>query len=137
MFVLNSRSSHQRCSVKKGVLRNFAKFTGKHLCQSLFFNKVAGGACFKLIIYTRPFSFNLITSSFLTFLFVRNGDIEFQKLLLVKGWFSVDFAKYCFLAVFVRLVHLFFVCLRAKKFSLVGHLLCLFLIQEAATRDVL
>ena len=31
-----------RCSVKKAfVLRNFAKFTGKHLCQSLFFNKVA------------------------------------------------------------------------------------------------
>ena len=26
---------------KKGVLRNFAKFTGKHLCHSLFFNKVA------------------------------------------------------------------------------------------------
>ena len=36
------RSSHQRCSVRKGVLRNFANFTGKHLCQSLFFNKVAG-----------------------------------------------------------------------------------------------
>ena len=28
---------------KKVVLRNFAKFTGKHLCQSIFFlNKVAG-----------------------------------------------------------------------------------------------
>ena len=27
---------------RKYVLRNFAKFTGKHLCQSLFFNKVAG-----------------------------------------------------------------------------------------------
>ena len=27
---------------KKGVLRNFAKFTGKHLYQRLFFNKVAG-----------------------------------------------------------------------------------------------
>ena len=26
---------------KKGVLRNFAKFIGKHLCQGLFFNKVA------------------------------------------------------------------------------------------------
>ena len=25
--------------MKKGVLRNFSKFTGKHLCQSLFFNK--------------------------------------------------------------------------------------------------
>ena len=39
------RSSHQRCSVKKGALRIFAKFTGKYLCQSLFFNKIAGGAC--------------------------------------------------------------------------------------------
>ena len=27
---------------KKNVLRNFAKSTGKHLCQSLSFNKVAG-----------------------------------------------------------------------------------------------
>ena len=27
---------------KKGVHRNFAKFTGKNLCQSLFTNKVAG-----------------------------------------------------------------------------------------------
>ena len=27
---------------KKGAFRNFAKFTGKHLCQSVFFNKVAG-----------------------------------------------------------------------------------------------
>ena len=27
---------------KKGVLRNFTKFTGKHLCQGLFFNKVTG-----------------------------------------------------------------------------------------------
>ena len=37
-----SRSSQQRCSVGKGVLRNSVKFKGKHLCQSLFFNKVAG-----------------------------------------------------------------------------------------------
>ena len=27
---------------KKAVLKNFAKFTGKRLCQSLFLNKVAG-----------------------------------------------------------------------------------------------
>ena len=26
--------------MKKGVLKNFAKFTGKYLCQILFFNKV-------------------------------------------------------------------------------------------------
>ena len=36
------RSSHRRCSLRKGVLTNFAKFTRKHLCQSFFFNKVAG-----------------------------------------------------------------------------------------------
>ena len=36
------RSSHQRCSIKKGVLKSFLKFTEKHLWQSLFFNKVAG-----------------------------------------------------------------------------------------------
>ena len=28
--------------MKKGALKIFAKFTGKHLCQGLFFNKVAG-----------------------------------------------------------------------------------------------
>ena len=38
----NDRSSHQRCSIQKRVLRNFTKFVGKHLCKSLFFNKVAG-----------------------------------------------------------------------------------------------
>ena len=27
---------------KKDALRNFTKFTGKHLCQSLFFNQAAG-----------------------------------------------------------------------------------------------
>ena len=36
------RSSHQRCSIRKGVLRNFVKFTGKHLCQSRFFSPNAG-----------------------------------------------------------------------------------------------
>ena len=34
--------SHQRCSIKKVVLKHFAIFTGKHLCWSVFFNKVAG-----------------------------------------------------------------------------------------------
>ena len=36
------RRSHQRCSVKKVALKIFAKFTGKHLCQRIFFKKVAG-----------------------------------------------------------------------------------------------
>ena len=36
------RSSHRRYSIRKGVLKSSRKFTGKHQCQSLFFNKVAG-----------------------------------------------------------------------------------------------
>ena len=36
------RSIRPEVSCKKVVLRNFIKFTGKHLCQSLFFDKVAG-----------------------------------------------------------------------------------------------
>ena len=44
MFSLSLKKATEavawKCSVKKGVLRNFAKFTGKHLYQSLFFNKV-------------------------------------------------------------------------------------------------
>ena len=36
------RSSRPEVFCKKGVLRNFTKFTGKHLCPSLFFNKVVG-----------------------------------------------------------------------------------------------
>ena len=36
------RSSRLEVFCKKGVFRNLTKFTGKLLCQSLFFNKVAG-----------------------------------------------------------------------------------------------
>ena len=35
------RSSGPEVFCKKGFLRKFTKFTGKQLCQSLFFNKVA------------------------------------------------------------------------------------------------
>ena len=36
------RSSCPNVFSKKVILKNFAKFTGKHLCQSVFFNKAAG-----------------------------------------------------------------------------------------------
>ena len=40
--IVKTRSSRSEVFCKKGVPINFAKFTGKHLCQSLFPNKVAG-----------------------------------------------------------------------------------------------
>ena len=36
------KSSRLEIIRKKGVLRNFTKFTGKYMCQTLFFNKVPG-----------------------------------------------------------------------------------------------
>ena len=39
---MTTKRIHQRCSVRKGVLKNFAKFTEKHLFQVLFYEKVAG-----------------------------------------------------------------------------------------------
>ena len=41
LLTLIFTSSHPDIFCKKGVLKNLAKVTGKHLCQSLFFNKVA------------------------------------------------------------------------------------------------
>ena len=51
------RSSRPEVFCKKDVLRNFAKFTGKHLYQSLLFNKVAGlrpHACLNTFSYGAP-----------------------------------------------------------------------------------
>ena len=58
-----NRSSHHSCSMKKGVLRNFTKFTGNHLCQSLFFNKVAGlrpATLLKKRLWHRRFPVNFV-----------------------------------------------------------------------------
>ena len=40
--ILKQRNSRPEVLCKKGIVRNFVKFTGKHLCYALFFNKVAG-----------------------------------------------------------------------------------------------
>ena len=75
------RSSHRRCSVKKSVIRNFAKFTGKHLRQSFFSNKVAGlssPALLKMRLCHRCFSVNF--AKFLRTPFYRThlGDCFFN-----------------------------------------------------------
>ena len=45
---------------EKGVLRSFTKFMGKHLCQSLFFNKVSGLALLKKRLWCRCFPANFV-----------------------------------------------------------------------------
>ena len=70
MFLHVFRSSHRRCSVKKCVLENWAKFTGKHLCQYFFFNKVAGLTLLKKRIWHSYFSVNF--AKFLRTPFLQN-----------------------------------------------------------------
>ena len=84
----NYRSSHQRCSIKKGVLRNFTKFKGKHLSQSLFFNKVAGLRPVLQNIYLNPPKIRPYCPIlyFLRTPFLQNtsGRVLLQLLLLIK-----------------------------------------------------
>ena len=72
------RSSHQRCSVKKGVLRNLTKFTGKNLCHRLFFNKVAGlrpATLFKKRLWHRCFPVNFVKFLSTAFLQKTSGRL--------------------------------------------------------------
>ena len=52
-FHSNNGSSHRRCYLKQGVLKNFAKFTGKYLCLRLFYNKVAGLRLYQKIYFDK------------------------------------------------------------------------------------
>ena len=77
------RSSHRRCSLRKRVIRNFSKFTGKHLCQSFFFNKVQAFNFIKKETLTQAFSceFCEISSntSFAEHLWATASDIFLTK----------------------------------------------------------
>ena len=59
------RSSRPEMFCKKGVLRNLTKFTRKHWCHSLFFNKVAGLRRLNAAIYFMHLAFNRLM--FLTY----------------------------------------------------------------------
>ena len=79
----------QRCSLRKGVLRNFAKFTGKHLCQSLFFNKVATLLKKRLWHRCPPVNF----AKFLRTPFLQNSSGRLLLVLVIaRCW--VEYGKY-------------------------------------------
>ena len=91
------RSNRLEVLCRKSVLRNFAKLTGKHLCQSLFFNKVAGQAC------------NFIKKQTLTQVFSRefceiSNNTSFTKHL---WWLRRFFIPKCVLLNFEKGQHLF------------------------------
>ena len=83
------RSSHRRYSVRKGVLRNFAKFTKKHLCQSLFFNNVSGWGLFKKRLWHRCFAVNFAKYLRTPFLQKTTGRLLLQWVY----WFFITTAN--------------------------------------------
>ena len=87
------RSSHRRCSVRKAVLRNFAKFTRKHLCQSLFFNKVLGwpATLLKRKLWNRCFSVNFEKLLRISFLHSTSGRLLLR--LLVSNIYVLQYAE--------------------------------------------
>ena len=82
------KSDHRRCSKEKGVLKNFAKFKGKHLCQSLFFSKVVDlkpAILLKKRLWHRCFPLNFAK-------FLRTPTLKniCERLLLVAGWWTTS-----------------------------------------------
>ena len=101
-MVSKHRGSHQRCSVEIGVLRNFVKFTGKHLSQRLFFNKVAGPRPLTLLkksLWHRCFPVNF--TKFLRTLFYRRPpDDCFCKQYLRHNLYESFTPTLCFVSRF-------------------------------------
>ena len=84
---------------KKGVLRNFAKFTWKHLYQSLFFDKVAGpwpATLLKKRLWCRCFPLNF--AKFLRAHFLYNTSVG---LLLTLNYLHRKCCKTSFIYCFI------------------------------------
>ena len=90
------RSSHRRCSVRKSVLKNFSKFTGKQLCQSLFLIKLQACNFIKKETLARLFSREFCEISknafFTEHLWATASDIGFlSKTFQMKQSFGASF----------------------------------------------
>ena len=75
-----SRSSRPEVFFEKVVLKNFAKFTRKHQCQSFFFNKVAGEIFKSIFFYRTPLvaaSVHLLKSK----IYIQSEDMSIALLL--------------------------------------------------------
>ena len=106
------RSSRWAVFCKKGALRSFTKFTGKHLWQILYLNKVAGlrsATLLKTRLWHRcfPVNFaNILRTRFLTvqncFCFFKNttsnkinSNYLGNKLFLKNIYIIKDLAHWC------------------------------------------
>ena len=82
------KSSYRRFLIKKDVLKNFAKFIGKHLYQSLFLNKFAGRSAILLkkrfwhrcfpVIFTKFLRTSFLTEKLMVTACVFYCDLAYQ-----------------------------------------------------------
>ena len=75
-------------SIRKGILRHFGKFKGKHLCQSLFFNKVADLRPVTLLkkrLWHRCFPANFAKCLTIPFLQNTSGRLLLQRPKYASG----------------------------------------------------
>ena len=75
----NVRSSHPELFCEKGVLKNFTKFTGKHLCQSFLIKLQTSGNFIKKEALVQVFSYEFCE------IFMNTFFIEHIQRLLVEG----------------------------------------------------
>ena len=100
------RSSQRRCSVKNDILKNFAKLTWIHLCQSVIFNKVVGFRPANFInketlvqVFSCEFH-EIFKNTFLTLhmwmkasVFFKKIDSQSKKRKALAQVFSCEFSK--------------------------------------------
>ena len=103
---LNSRSSHQSCSLEKTVLKNFAIFTGKHLCwtafnflkkwlqhrcfpvniakflRTLILMKICEQLLLKLLLLTVNISFWVLVSALYSIVLLQSSSSRFKEFSL-------------------------------------------------------
>ena len=97
------RSSHRMCSIKKLSLKNFAIFTGKHLCWSFFLIKLAWRHATLL-----KRDSNTKLKFFIKFLFFHQM-IAIQKLWKMLFFISSEklFSRYSHFCIFSLPFHIF------------------------------
>ena len=85
-LLLMTKVVAQRCSVKEGVYRNFTKFTWKHLCQSLSFQRLKAAALLKRKHWHRCFPVSF--AKLLRTLFLQNpsGGCFCNEICLSHRW---------------------------------------------------
>ena len=95
---ISDRSSHRRCSVRKNVVRNFAKFTGNHLCQVLFMSGPKN--LIKKRLWHRCFPVNVAKFLRTAFLQKTSGRLLLFRVNRVSHYY----AKSIYIKVFLRII---------------------------------